>query len=98
MPVLSPQGDKLAFVAHSEGNKLLFVRSSKRYIAQPLDGTQNAMHPFWSPDGRYVGFFSGNKLMKIPATGGPAVSLADAPNPRGGTWGTNDMIVFEGTI
>ena len=51
---------------------------------------------FASPDGRYVGFFSGNKLMKIPATGGPAVSLADAPNPRGGTWGTNDMIVFEG--
>ena len=45
------------------------------------------MHPFWSPDGRYVGFFSGNKLMKIPAAGGPAVSLADAPNPRGGYLG-----------
>ena len=96
MPVLSPQGDKLAFVAHSEGNKLLFVRSLSADIAQPLDGTQNAMHPFWSPDGRYVGFFSGNKLMKIPATGGPAVSLADAPNPRGGSWGKNDVIVFEG--
>jgi eukaryotic-like serine/threonine-protein kinase len=96
MPVLSPQGDRLTFVAHSEGNKLLFVRYLSADTAQQLDGTQNATHPFWSWDGRYIGFFAGNKLMKIPSTGGPVVSLADAPNPRGGTWGANGMIVFEG--
>jgi eukaryotic-like serine/threonine-protein kinase len=96
MPVLSPQGDKLAFVAHSGESKLLFVRSLNSDSAQPLDGTEGAMHPFWSPDGRYIGFFASNKLMKIPAVGGPAVTLADAQNPRGGTWGANDVIVFEG--
>jgi len=93
MPVLSPQGDKLAFVAHSGETKLLWVRSLNRDSPQALDGTAGAAHPFWSPDGRYIGFFASGKLMKIPAAGGPIASLADAPNSRGGSWG-NDVIVF----
>jgi serine/threonine protein kinase len=80
MPVLSPQGDKIAFVAHSGETKLLWVRSLSAESAQPLDGTAGAAHPFWSPDGRYIGFFAGGKLMKIAATGGPAVTITDVPN------------------
>lgn len=71
MPVLSPQGDKLAFVAHSTESKLLWVRSLNGDVAKQLDGTLGAAHPFWSPDGRYIAFFGGGKLMKIPADGGP---------------------------
>ena len=96
MPVLSPQGDKLAFVAHSDETKLLWVRSLSSDFARALDGTSGAAHPFWSPDGRYLGFFAGGKLMKIPADGGPITTLADAPNPRGGTWSIHDVIIFEG--
>ena len=96
MPVLSPQGDKLAFVAHSSESKLLWVRSLNSDVAQPLEGTSGAAHPFWSPNGHYIGFFAGGKLMKIPAAGGPVATLADAPNPRGGAWSTNDVIVFAG--
>ncbi len=94
MPVLSPQGDKIAFVAHSGDTKLLWVRQLNSDTAQQLDGTQNAMHPFWSPDGRYIGFFANGKLAKIAASGGPIAVLADAPNSRGGTWSANDVIVF----
>ncbi len=94
MPVLSPQGDKIAFVAHSGETKQLWVRSLSNDSAQQLDGTAGAAHPFWSPDGRYVGFFAGGKLLKIPAAGGPVASLADAPNSRGGSWGASDVIVF----
>ncbi|MFZ0815079.1 MAG: protein kinase [Candidatus Sulfotelmatobacter sp.] len=94
MPVLSPQGDKLAFVAHSGEAKMLWVRPLSSDTALPLEGTQNAMHPFWSPDGRYVGFFANGKLAKIAATGGPVTVLADAPNSRGGSWSANDVIVF----
>ena len=95
MPVVSPQGDKLAFVAHSSDSKLLWVRSLTSDFAKPLEGTSGAAHPFWSPDGRYLGFFASGKLMKIPAEGGLISSLADAPNPRGGTWGVGNVIVFE---
>ncbi len=94
MPVLSPQGDKIAFVAHSGETKLLWVRALSSDSAQQLDGTAGASHPFWSPDGRYVGFFAGGKLLKIAATGGPVATIADAPNSRGGSWSANDVIVF----
>ena len=94
MPVLSPQGDKLAFVAHSGEAKMLWVRALNADTAQRLEGTQNAMHPFWSPDGGYIGFFANGKLAKIAATGGPVTVLADAPNSRGGSWSADDVIVF----
>ena len=96
MPVLSPQGDKLAFVAHSSESKLLWVRSLNSDFAKPLEGTSGAAHPFWSPDGRYSAFFAGGKLLKVPADGGPVATLAEATNPRGGTWSINDVILFEG--
>jgi serine/threonine protein kinase len=94
MPVLSPQGDKIAFVAHSGETKLLFVRSLSSDAAQALDGTAGAAHPFWSPDGRSIGFFAGGKLVKIAAAGGPIATIADAPNSRGGSWSASDVIVF----
>lgn len=94
MPVLSPQGDKIAFVAHSGDTKMLWVRLLNRDSAQSLEGTAGASHPFWSPDGRSIGFFAGNKLMRVAATGGPVGNITDAPNSRGGTWGANDVIVF----
>ncbi len=94
MPVLSPQGDKIAFVAHSGESKMLWVRPLASDSAQALEGTSGAAHPFWSPDGRYVGFFANGKLMKIAATGGPVAIIADSPNSRGGTWSANDVIVF----
>jgi len=94
MPVLSPKGDKIAFVAHSGEGRFLWVRPLGADRPQRLDGTQGAMHPFWSPDGRNVGFFASGKLNWIAAAGGPITSLADAQNPRGGSWGADDVIVF----
>jgi eukaryotic-like serine/threonine-protein kinase len=94
MPVLSPQGDKIAFIAHAATAQFLWVRSLESDSVQQLEGTQGAMHPFWSPDGRYIGFFAYGKLNKIAASGGPVSALADAPNPRGGSWSPKDVIVF----
>jgi eukaryotic-like serine/threonine-protein kinase len=94
MPVLSPQGDKIAFVAHNTEDKALWVRALNSDKAQRLESTQGAMHPFWSPDGQNLGFFANGKLNRIAAAGGPVTILADAMNPRGGTWGGDDVIVF----
>jgi Tol biopolymer transport system component len=98
MPVLSPQGDKIAFVAHSPTTKTLWVRSLESDTAQQLEGTQNAMHPFWSPDGKWIAFFANGKLNKIPAAGGSVTPLADVTNPRGGSWGRSDVIVYSANI
>jgi len=94
MPVISPQGDKIAFVAHSDSGQVLWVRSLENDTAQPYEGTQGAMHPFWSADERYVGFFAGGKLNKVAVSGGAVTVIADAPNARGGTWNADDVILY----
>jgi Tol biopolymer transport system component/predicted Ser/Thr protein kinase len=97
--VLSPDGTRLAFVASGEdGTRMLWVRSLSALTAQPLAGTEGAGHPFWSPDGRFIGFFSGGKLRKIDASGGPPQALCDAPSGRGGTWSADGTILFTPSI
>ncbi len=94
-PVLSPDGKRLVFSAHTaETPKALWVRQLDSDNAQHLDGTDGAYFPFWSADSRFIAFFAEGKLKKIPAGGGPVTTLADTPNPRGGSWGKDDVIVF----
>jgi serine/threonine protein kinase len=93
---VSPDGRRVAFVAHSAGGKdQLWVRSLSTFAEQPLPGTEGASYPFWSPDSRFIGFGADGKLKKIDANGGPAVTLAAAPALRGGTW-NGDVILFAG--
>jgi Tol biopolymer transport system component len=91
---LSPDGRYLAMTATGERGTQLWVRALDSMQAQLLTGTEGADYPFWSPDSRYVGFFAGDKLKKIAATGGPAQTLCDAPLARGGTWNRENVIVF----
>ena len=94
---VSPDGTRLAFIATSEGRNLLWLRSLDSLSAQALSGTEGAgaaSPPFWSPDGRFIGFFAGGKLKKIEASGGPPQTLCDAAASRGGTWNRDGLIVF----
>lgn len=92
---MAPDGRHLAFVAAtSDGRRRLWVRALDSIAARPLAGTDGASHPFWSPDGRSIGFFAGAKLKTIAAGGGPVVVLCDVPSPRGGTWSQNGLILF----
>ncbi|HUI11276.1 MAG TPA: protein kinase [Bacteroidota bacterium] len=92
---LSPDGTQLAFTAtDSTGAARLWVRSLSSLRCVPLPGTEEGSYPFWSPDSRFIGFFSGGKLRKVQASGGPVAVLCDAPAGRGGTWGSGGVIVF----
>jgi eukaryotic-like serine/threonine-protein kinase len=93
--VLSPDGLRIAFVARREdGKEMLWVRALDALTAQPLAGTDDAMFPFWSPDSRFIGFFSAGKLRKIDANGGPSQPVCDATSGRGGTWSPEGTILF----
>jgi serine/threonine protein kinase len=94
VPALSPDGRKLAFAANRPGKTSLWVRDLDSLTARELPGTDGASLPFWSPDGRYLGFFAGAKLKRTDATGGSVLTICDAPNGRGGTWNQNDVIAF----
>jgi len=96
---LSPDGRHIAFVAStSGGGNLLWVRSLDALAAQMLAGTEGAVYPFWSADSRSLGFFAQGKLKRIDAAGGPAITICDAPQGRGGTWNRDGVIVFSPDI
>ena len=93
-PVLSPDGKTLALVGQMPGgNTQLYIRPLDNLEATPLSGTEGAYLPFFSPDGRWLAFFTAGALKKVSVSGGAALTIAEAPSPRGGTWGPDDTIV-----
>jgi serine/threonine-protein kinase len=91
---ISPDGARLAYVASAAPGPL-FVRAMDQLEAEPLRGITTARVPFFSPDGRWIGFFEGNQLKKVSVTGGPPITLSEIGEaPRGASWGSNDTIVF----
>jgi serine/threonine protein kinase len=98
-PVVSPDGTRIVFAALTDNEKSqLWVRRLDSLTATPLAGTENAIYPFWSPDGNSLAFFADGKLKKLSVLGGPATILADASQGRGGTWNADGLIVFAPTI
>ena len=94
--VLSPDATVVAFVGQkgADDRPQLYVRRLNQLQAAPLAGTDDALSPFFSPDGRWIGFFADQMLKKVAVSGGAVVTLSDAPNPRGGAWSEDDTIVF----
>ncbi len=92
---LSPDGARIAFVGvGADGKVPIWIRPLSGLSAQPLQGTEGATFPFWSPDSRFVAFFANGKLRKIDASGGPPESICDAPQARGGSWGPDGTILL----
>lgn len=96
---LSPDGRVLAYVASTPDKKsVLWIRPIDSLRAEPLAGTSGGKYPFWSPDSRFLGFFAGGKLKIMDSSGGPALTLCDAPDGRGGTWSRDGVILFAPSV
>jgi eukaryotic-like serine/threonine-protein kinase len=93
---VSPDGRKLVFVATSEGQKHLWLRSLDSVTAQPLARTEGAELPFWSPDSQSIGFFADSKLKRIDIVGGSVQTLTEAilGGGLGGSWNKDGVIIF----
>ena len=96
--IISPDGTTLAVAVDEPGKpNRIFVRRLDQATAALIPGTDGARNPFFSRDGAWVGFFSDGKLKKISISGGSPITLADAPEDRGGTWAEDGTIVFAPT-
>jgi Tol biopolymer transport system component/predicted Ser/Thr protein kinase len=98
-PRLSPDGRYLVFRGvDSEGSAQLWLRPMDSVVPRPLAGTDGATgdaRPIWSPDSRYIAFFVGDKLKKVPVAGGPAQTICDADGADG-SWSVGGEIVYDG--
>src|SRR5581483_12215123 len=95
---ISPNGRYTVVAATLKGTPQLWLRPSDSLLAQPMATTEGATYPFWSPDSRYIGFFTPGKLKKIAVSGGPAQSLCETFVGLGGSWGRDDVILFSPSL
>jgi hypothetical protein len=95
-PAFSPDGRRMVFGVREQGGKTrLWVRALDSVSAQPLPGTEDANHPFFSPDGKFIAFFADGALKKLNSSGGPVFTLCQTNSiGGGGTWNDDDVILF----
>jgi len=91
---VSPDGREIIYSASDGPSKMLYRRSIDQFEARPIPGTEGALGPFFSPDGKWLGFFARQRLWKIALSGGQPIELARAAQPRGGQWLEDDTIIF----
>jgi DNA-binding winged helix-turn-helix (wHTH) protein/Tol biopolymer transport system component len=95
--VVSPDGRHLAFIAEDDtsGTTQIWVRPLDASDARPLAGTDGAGRPFWSPDGRSLGYFADSRLKTVGIGGEPprTIAVADVRN-AGGSWSERGVILF----
>src|SRR5213075_2270343 len=82
--VLSPDGSSVVFCAADDaGVHRLYLRALGSTEARVVAGTEGAGLPFWSPDGRMLGYFADAKLFKVALDGSAPIALCDARDGRG---------------
>jgi Tol biopolymer transport system component len=88
---ISPDGSRIVYRAAGK----LYQRRLDSFESQPIEGSETGSNPFFSPDGRWIGFFGGGYLKKVATGGGAPVGLLDdITDNRGAAWSVNDLIVY----
>ncbi len=95
-PLVSPDGRNIAFAADSDGKRLLWIRPLDALEARPLAGTDGAYRPFWSPDSKFIGFLTANKMKKVDIAGGPPQTICDVATQGDGSWSPTGVILYDG--
>ncbi|MEO8479471.1 MAG: protein kinase [Gemmatimonadota bacterium] len=91
---LAPAGDRLAYLAPRNGTTMIAVRPLDRDSSVILAGTEGAYHPFFSPDGSWIGYFVGSEMRKVAATGGTPTTVTTVERPVGAVWRAPDEIIL----
>jgi serine/threonine-protein kinase len=97
---ISPDGNQMVFGASMGVGWRLYSRSLSELEPVLITGVETGRNPFFSPDGKWLGYLGSGSIKKVPVTGGTPqtvcanVALTDG---RGATWGPGDRIIFSGT-
>ncbi|HSA93155.1 MAG TPA: protein kinase [Terriglobales bacterium] len=92
---LSPDGRSLAAIGvEDSGKRFLWVRSLDSLAGQRPEGTEGAQAPFWSPDGKWVGFFADGKLKRVSVLGGLPETVCDHIIAASATWNREGVFLL----
>jgi len=94
---MSPDGSRIAYVTSKDGQRMLHVQYLDQWSGSVLvegpDSTTGPYHPFFSPDGQWIGFVTRTELKKVPVRGGSPITLCVVDRSRGASWGEDGSIV-----
>jgi len=91
---VSPDGTMVAYVAVSAGEApRLVLRKLSAASEQIIGDAIDVRDPFFSPDGRWIGFFSGDTMRKVSIADGRSQVVCDARRGASASWG-DGVIVF----
>jgi eukaryotic-like serine/threonine-protein kinase len=93
---ISPNGRRIVYMGRADGQTRLYVKDADQLAPVALGGTEGGSSPFFSPDGRQLGFVKDGKTVRIlPLEGGAPLTLTDSANTTGGDWGSDGYVYFE---
>src|SRR6185503_1404215 len=93
---ISPDGTKLVYIGPAEGGTRRWLREHDKLRPAPIPGTDGGVSPFFSPDGRQLGFIRNGRTVRVLSLeGGPPLTLSDSINSSGGDWGTDGYVYIE---
>ena len=95
---IAPDGSSIVYADSADGWTLLRKRRESS-VAEPLAGTKGGVSPFFSPDGKWIGFVTvDGKIRKIPTAGGSPITVADGDltDYKVAAWLDDGSIVFSG--
>lgn len=91
---MAPDGQTVVFATADDFKRSLYRRRLAAQTVELITGTADGEVPFFSPDGRSLGFFANNRLYRVPIEGGTAVAIATSTYRYGATWLPDDSVVF----
>ena len=97
---IAPDGRSIVFAGRVGPASQLYMRALDAAVATAIDGTDGAIAPFFSPDGRWIGFIAEEpsrlRVKKVAIAGGPALSLCDLPDQQfwGASWADDGTIFY----
>ena len=91
---ISPDGTRLVYSGETDSDSQLYLRHLHQIDSLPIANTVDARMPIFSPDGQWIAFEQNDKLKRVSILGGPAVTICDAPQMRGASWGADNVIAF----
>ncbi|MEP7066453.1 MAG: protein kinase [Gemmatimonadota bacterium] len=93
---ISPNGQRIVYMGRGEGTTRLWIKDANQLSPTALQGTEGASSPFFSPDGRQLGFVKDGKIVRIlPLEGGSPLTLTDSANATAADWGSDGYVYFE---
>jgi eukaryotic-like serine/threonine-protein kinase len=92
---VAPDGSRIVYVGKATSGQRLYSRGMDQLDPVPIPGTEGALLPFFSPDGQWIGFQQGGRLVKLSLSGGPVTPLCDVRGTTfGATWTPSDTVIF----